>query len=247
MYRNDPLQGAAYFDDISVNVIQPLHTQNYGNVIENGACVSDGDRLPYNSITSNDPVEGPDGLSHDCANFCHRYTGVNGYVGFSLRFKGPSNPSFPIGRCQCEFKQGTTRPDTSGSTSNWWGSQASNYVDLAMGNGNDNYVCYPYLLVDNGGFEGNVQDAWTNYGTSGYTVSTSFKNSGSQSIKVTNGGARQWIDLDAKAGSAISISGYSKAVGTSTDLLARDYSIYADVKYGKKVVHLLFLLILISM
>jgi len=71
-------------------------------------------------------------------------------------------------------------------------------------------------------------------------VATSFKNSGSQSIKVTNGGARQWIKLDAKAGSTINISGYSKAIRTSTDLW--DYSIYADVKYGKRVANLLFLL-----
>jgi len=154
LYRNDPLQGSAYFDDISVNVIQPLHTQNYGNVIENGACVSNGDRLPYNSIVNNNPVEGSDGLSHDCANFCHGYRGVDGYVGFSLRFKGQSNdPRWPVGRCQCQFKQGTIRPDLlvngilvdiSDSTSVWWGSEASNNVDLAMGNGNNDYVCYPY-------------------------------------------------------------------------------------------------------
>ena len=147
LYRNDPLQGTAYFDDISVNVIQPLQTQSYGNVIENGACVSNGDRLPYNSIVNNDPVEGPDGLSHDCANFCHRYRGVNGYVGFSLRFKGQSNdPRWPVGRCQCQFKQGTNRPDTSGSTGNWWGSEASGPVDFNSGNGHIDYVCYPYLI-----------------------------------------------------------------------------------------------------
>ncbi len=91
-------------------------------------------------------------------------------------------------------------------------------------------------IVENGSFEGNVQDSWTSY-MSGYTVTTGFKNSGSQSIKVTNGGARQWIQLDAQAGSAITISGYSKAVGTSTGLW--DYSIYADVTYGEKVAPLI--------
>jgi len=173
-----------------------LIAQGYGRVIENGACVSDGDRLPYNSIVNNNPAEyHQDGIEMDCVYFCYRYRNVDGYVGFSLRFRGTTSlESYPIGRCQCQFKQGTTRPDTSSSTGYWWGSQASNYVDLERGNGSNDYVCYPYLLVDNGGFEGNVQDAWTNYGELGYTVSRDFKNSGSQSIRVTNGGARQWID-----------------------------------------------------
>ena len=132
------------FSLFSVAQLQ-LTSQGYGSVIENGACVSEGDRLPYNSIANNNPTEGPEGIEMDCANYCSSYSNVDGYVGFSLRFSGTSNlESYPIGRCQCQFKQGTTRPDVSGSTSNWWGSSASNYVDLAMGNGNNDYVCYPW-------------------------------------------------------------------------------------------------------
>ena len=84
-------------------------------------------------------------------------------------------------------------------------------------------------LVQNGGYEGNVDSAWGGY-MDGYTVDTTFKNSGLQSIKITNGGARQAIPLDAEAGSKVTIKGYSKAVGTSTGLW--DYGIYADVAYS---------------
>jgi len=133
------------FSLFSVAQLQ-LTAQSYGDVIENGACVSEGDRLPYHNIVNNNPTEGPEGIEMDCANYCSSFSGVDGYVGFSLRFQGTSNlENAPIGRCQCQFKQGTVRPeDTSGSTSVWWGSSASGYVDLAMGNGNNDYVCYPW-------------------------------------------------------------------------------------------------------
>ena len=123
-----------------------MATEGYGSVIENGACVSEGDRLSYHNIVNNNPTEGSEGIEMDCANYCSSYSGVDGYVGFSLRFSGTVNlVSYPIGRCQCQFKQGTVRPeDTSDSTSVWWGSSASSHVDLAMGNGNSNYVCYPW-------------------------------------------------------------------------------------------------------
>ena len=122
-----------------------LTAQGYGSVIENGACRSEGDRLAYNNIVNINPTEGSDGIEMDCANYCSPYI-VDGYVGFSLRFSGTVNlESYPIGWCQCHFKQGTVRPeDTTGSTSVWWGSSASGPVDMAMGNGNSNYVCYPW-------------------------------------------------------------------------------------------------------
>jgi len=88
-------------------------------------------------------------------------------------------------------------------------------------------------LVVNGGFEGNALATWTRYtsgGRNGYTVDTSYKNSGSQSIKVTNGGANKWIQLDAPARSTITISGFCKAVGTSSGLPRVEASVY----YGKK-------------
>jgi len=88
--------------------------------------------------------------------------------------------------------------------------------------------------VINGEFEGHrVGEAWTRYtsnGRNGYTVDTLHKNSGSQSIKVTNGGASQWIQLDAPPRSTITISGYSKAVGASSGLPRVEASVY----YGKK-------------
>ena len=124
-----------------------LTAQGYGSVIENGACVSEGDRLPYHAIVNNNPTEGSEGIEMDCANYCSSYRNVDGYVGFSLRFSGTANlESFPIGRCQCQFKQGTNRPDTSGSTGNWWGSEASGPVDFNSGNGHNDFVCYPYLI-----------------------------------------------------------------------------------------------------
>ena len=89
-----------------------------------------------------------------------------------------------------------------------------------------------YGLVQNNDFELG-KTAWSRYtsgGRNGYTVDTLHKNSGSQSIKVTNGGASQWIPLDAPARSTITISGYSKAVGTSTGLPRVEASVY----YGEK-------------
>lgn len=83
-------------------------------------------------------------------------------------------------------------------------------------------------LVKNGGFEDDPGSDWSNYG-GGYTVDQSFKHSGEQSIKIVNGGAQQWIEVSAEAGSQVTIKGYGKAVGTSTGLW--DYGIYADVKY----------------
>jgi hypothetical protein len=84
--------------------------------------------------------------------------------------------------------------------------------------------------VKNGGFEGaNVAADWTSF-MDGYVVDTEFANSGSQSVKISNGGARQWVPLDAEAGSLVTIRGYSKAVGTSAGLW--DYGIYADVAYA---------------
>ena len=84
--------------------------------------------------------------------------------------------------------------------------------------------------VTNGGFEGFGTEAdWTGY-MDGYTVDTTFKNSGLQSIMVSNGGARQSVSLEVVAGSQVTIKGYSKAVGTSTGLW--DYGIYADVAYS---------------
>lgn len=68
--------------------------------------------------------------------------------------------------------------------------------------------------VSNGDFEGpNVGSAWENY-MDGYVIDTSDYNGGSQSIKVTNGGARQLIGLDkVEEGYMIEVSGYSKRVG----------------------------------
>jgi len=87
--------------------------------------------------------------------------------------------------------------------------------------------------VQNGSFEGNALATWTRYtsgGRNGYTVDTSYKNSGSQSIKVTNGGANKWIQLDAPARSTITISGFCKAVGTSTGHPRLEASVYSGKK-----------------
>mmetsp|Transcript_3366 Transcript_3366/g.5854 ORF Transcript_3366/g.5854 Transcript_3366/m.5854 type:complete len:259 (+) Transcript_3366:195-971(+) len=83
--------------------------------------------------------------------------------------------------------------------------------------------------VKNGGFEGSPEADWSSY-MNGYTVDHAFKHSGAQSIKITDGGARQSVSLHAEAGSQVTIKGYSKAVGTSTGLW--DYGIYADISYA---------------
>ena len=96
-------------------------------------------------------------------------------------------------------------------------------------------------MVVNGGFEGNVYASWTRYtsgGRNGYTVNTPFKHSGSQSIRVTNGGANKWIQLDAQAGSTITISGFCKAVGTSTGHPRLEASVYSGRKISPVFTHL---------
>lgn len=89
-------------------------------------------------------------------------------------------------------------------------------------------VVAPPALVKNGGFEGSLEDNWSGY-MDGYIADQTFKHSGNQSIKISNGGARQWVSLHAEEGSQVTITGYSKAVGTSVGLW--DYGIYADVAY----------------
>jgi len=84
-------------------------------------------------------------------------------------------------------------------------------------------------LVMNGGFEGDVSADWSAF-SNGYSVSTNEAYNGDQSVLVTNGAARQWVSLNAESGSSITLSGYSKAVGTSVNLWS-DYSVYADVTY----------------
>lgn len=66
----------------------------------------------------------------------------------------------------------------------------------------------------------------------GYAVDTSDVHGGSQSVKVTNGAAKQFIDLPNIAeGNLIEITGWSKRVG-ATGVAPSDYAIYADVKYS---------------
>lgn len=84
--------------------------------------------------------------------------------------------------------------------------------------------------VTNGGFEGcSAEGDWGSY-MDGYALDGAFMHSGQQSIRVTNGGAKQWVSLNAAPGSQVTIRGWSKAVGTSTGLW--DYGIYADVAYS---------------
>ena len=87
-------------------------------------------------------------------------------------------------------------------------------------------------VVKNGGFEGNYVEVayWEQYGDDVFTVDETFKSGGDQSIKITNGGAKQWIALNHfPAASEVTIKGYSKAVGTTVGERG-DYSIYADVQ-----------------
>ena len=103
-----------------------------------------------------------------------------------------------------------------------------------MGLESPNYMLQTPL--SNGGFEAG-RSKWDNFVPTnvigGYTVDTSYKNSGLQSIKVSNnGGAVQYVSsLEVVAGSQVTIKGYSKAFDISTGLSAGDYAIYADVKY----------------
>jgi len=82
--------------------------------------------------------------------------------------------------------------------------------------------------VAHGDFEGSgVGSSWGAY-MDGYLVETSDFNSGSQSVKVTNGAARQWVSLNEGEGYVIELSGWSKRVG-ATGSTPWDYSVYADV------------------
>lgn len=87
--------------------------------------------------------------------------------------------------------------------------------------------------LPNGGFEGNLgSTGWKPY-MGGYTVDTTTFHSGGQSIKVTSGGASQWIyPSNAVAGSQMKFSGYAKSVGASSIHGGpATMSVYVDVKY----------------
>lgn len=86
--------------------------------------------------------------------------------------------------------------------------------------------------VANGDFEGsNLGSSWGSY-MSGYEIDTADSNNGLQSVKVTNGAAKQWVSLNnVEEGYVIEISGFSKLVG-ATGSAPWDYSIYVDVAYG---------------
>ena len=119
-------------------------------MISDGACVSEVGRLPYNSIVNNMvDIVAPSGAASACADFCSLYDRRPGYVGFSVRITGTSNlEDYPIGRCQCQFEAGSEQPDLSdapASTISWWGSTALMPVDVLQGNGNNDYVCYPWI------------------------------------------------------------------------------------------------------
>ena len=65
----------------------------------------------------------------------------------------------------------------------------------------------------------------------GFTISNANARTGTQSIQVTDGGARQTVTLPPGAGhsgSTITFGGYSKAISTGTGLF-NDYAILADV------------------
>lgn len=79
--------------------------------------------------------------------------------------------------------------------------------------------------VSNGGFEGTVGSPWGSY-SSGYTVSTTDFNGGTQSVKVTNGAASQVITLTASEGYRVEISGFSKRVGES--IIVNDAFVYVS-------------------
>lgn len=66
----------------------------------------------------------------------------------------------------------------------------------------------------NGDFESGAS-YWSNY-SGGYTIETSDYHGGSASIKVTNGGARQWVSFGSDPvaeGYSVEVSGWSKRVG----------------------------------
>ena len=67
----------------------------------------------------------------------------------------------------------------------------------------------------------------------GYELVTDTWRSGDSgsSVRVTNGAAKQIVtNVNAPGGSIVTVSGYSKADGTSTGLLD-DYSILVEVKF----------------
>ena len=85
--------------------------------------------------------------------------------------------------------------------------------------------------VTNGEFEWDVSSSWSPY-MDGYAVDTSDFHGGIQSVKVTNGAAKQFIDLpNVVEGNLIEITGWSKRVG-ATGAAPWDYAVYADVKYS---------------
>ena len=84
-------------------------------------------------------------------------------------------------------------------------------------------------IVQNGGFEGDPEVYWNHY-MNGYTIDTTFKHSGEQSIKIVNGGAKQWVSVMADASSEVTIRGYGKAVDTTPGQW--DHGLYADVAYA---------------
>jgi hypothetical protein len=85
----------------------------------------------------------------------------------------------------------------------------------------------------NPGFEGNLRSSgWKPY-MGGYAVDTTTFHSGGQSIKVTSGGASQWLyPSNAVAGSQMKFSGYAKSDGASSIHGGPAVmSVYVDVKY----------------
>eukprot|EP00546_Thalassionema_frauenfeldii_P020972 CAMPEP_0178903840 /NCGR_PEP_ID=MMETSP0786-20121207/5373_1 /TAXON_ID=186022 /ORGANISM="Thalassionema frauenfeldii, Strain CCMP 1798" /LENGTH=1220 /DNA_ID=CAMNT_0020575241 /DNA_START=105 /DNA_END=3767 /DNA_ORIENTATION=+ len=113
------------------------------------------------------------------------------------------------------------------------GSQGSSALQVICGIEDDILPPPPPPLVTNGGFEGNnVASDWDIY-SNGYSVVTNEMHSGSQSISISDGGARQILDLTSDPvpeNYSIVISGWSKAVGVSNNL-GSDYSIYTDMRY----------------
>lgn len=122
----------------------------------------------------------------------------------------------------------TVAAGASSAPSNAW-------PDIAVVCGMEGDVLPPEpTIVQNGGFEGDIDSGgnlayWSDY-SNGYTVDTTVKHSGEQSIKIVNGGAKQWVSVAADAGSQVTIRGYGKAVGTTSGLW--DHGIYADVAYA---------------
>ena len=95
------------------------------------------------------------------------------------------------------------------------------------------YVDNTNGALANAGFEGDLPSTgWRPY-MGGYTVDATTYHSGGQSIKVTSGGAGQWIwPSNALAGSQMKFSGYAKSEGASSIHGGPAImSVYVDVKY----------------